>query len=54
MSFNGRNLINMVKEYKEMHGSVTSEFKEEMQVWYNKDKGQTIVNELVSLLKSVE
>lgn len=43
-------LTDMVREYKEMHGSVTPEFKEEMQKWYNKDKGQTIISELISLL----
>lgn len=45
-------LADMVKEYKELHGKLTPEFKEEIQVWYNKDKGQTIVSELVDLLKS--
>ena len=44
-------LTKKVKEYKEVHGSVTAEFKEEMQKWYNKDKGQTIVNELINLMK---
>ena len=43
-------LTKMVREYKEMYGSVTAEFKEEMQKWYNKDKGQTIINELLNLL----
>lgn len=47
-------LTDMVKEYKQLHGNVSLEFKEEMQKWYNKDKGQTIVSELLSLLKTVQ
>lgn len=43
-------LTDMVKEYKALHGKVTSEFKEEMQIWYNKDKGQTIMSELIELV----
>ena len=41
---------NMVKAYKEEHGVITPEFKEGLQRWYNKDKGQSIVEDLVSLL----
>ena len=40
----------MVKEYKELHGSLSPEFKEQLQHWYNKDKGQTIISDLVDLL----
>jgi len=40
----------MVKEYKEIHGKLTAEFRQELQVWYNKDKGQAILEELVALL----
>lgn len=40
----------MVKDYKEFHGQLTPEFKEDLQLWYNRDKGQTIINDLVSLL----
>ena len=29
---------------------LTPEFKEDLQRWYNKDKGQSIVEDLVSLL----
>ncbi|MUU78561.1 thioredoxin family protein [Winogradskyella endarachnes] len=41
---------NMVKAYKEEHGTITPEFKEELQRWYNKDKGQSIIEDLVNLL----
>ncbi|RIA08447.1 thioredoxin-like protein [Flavobacteriaceae bacterium MAR_2010_72] len=43
-------LTQMVKEYKDMYGLLTPEFKEDLQIWYNRDKGQTIINDLLSLL----
>lgn len=40
----------MVNEFKEEHGQLTPEFKEDLQRWYNKDKGQTIVDDLIKAL----
>ena len=40
----------MVNEYKEVNGSLDPQFKEELQVWYNKNKGENIENDLLSLL----
>lgn len=40
----------MVENYKKQYGKLTTEFKEELQVWYNKDKGQNTVDDLVKLL----
>ncbi len=40
----------LVKDYKEKHGMLTPEFKEDLQRWYNKDKGQNAVDDLVALL----
>lgn len=40
----------MVNAYKEAHGTLTPEFKEDLQRWYNKDKGQTAVMDLMRLL----
>ena len=40
----------MVKEYKEQHGILTAEFRESLQKWYNKDKGQSTLHEIVALL----
>lgn len=40
----------MVNVYKAQHGKLTPEFKEDLQRWYNKDKGQSTVEDLVSLL----
>lgn len=39
----------LVNEYKAAHGGLTPEFKEELQGWYNKDKGQTIAGDIASL-----
>ncbi len=40
----------MVIDYKNEHGMLTPEFKEELQVWYNKDKGQSTLSDLMELL----
>jgi hypothetical protein len=40
----------MVENYKALHGTLTSEFKEELQHWYNKDKGQSTIEDLLNLL----
>jgi thiol-disulfide isomerase/thioredoxin len=40
----------MVEDYKKDHGTLTPEFKEELQRWYNKDKGDTTINDLTELL----
>lgn len=40
----------LVNDYKEAHGSLTPEFKEDLQHWYNKDKGQAILSDLEQLL----
>jgi thiol-disulfide isomerase/thioredoxin len=40
----------MVNDYKLEHGSLTLEFKEDLQRWYNKDKGQSTIQDLVELL----
>lgn len=40
----------MVANYKKEHGKLTPEFKQELQIWYNKDKGENIAEDLVRLL----
>ena len=42
---------NMVNEFKEKHGELTQEFKEDLQMWYNKDKGQSILKDIKSELE---
>lgn len=41
----------LVNSYKETNGSLTPEFKQDLQVWYNKDKGQSTAEDLLALLK---
>ncbi|MBC3845502.1 thioredoxin family protein [Winogradskyella echinorum] len=41
---------NLVNAYKAEHGQLTLEFKEDLQRWYNKDKGQSTIEDLVNLL----
>ncbi|WP_299435121.1 thioredoxin family protein [uncultured Aquimarina sp.] len=40
----------MVDDYKIAHGSLDPQFKEDLQVWYNKDKGSNIAEDLLKLL----
>lgn len=40
----------LVNDYKAEHGKLTPEFKEDLQRWYNKDKGQSTIEDLVELL----
>lgn len=40
----------MVEEYKKEHGNLDSQFKQDLQLWYNKDKGQDILEDLIELL----
>ena len=40
----------MVNDYKAAHGKLTPEFKQDLQVWYNKDKGQNTVEDLLKLV----
>jgi hypothetical protein len=41
----------MVNSYKNEHGGLSPEFKQDLQVWYNKDKGVNILEDLTKLLK---
>lgn len=40
----------MVTDYKAQNGSLDEEFKKNLQIWYNKDKGNNTQNELVGML----
>lgn len=40
----------MVIDYKDEHGKLTPEFKQDLQLWYNKDKGQSTLEDLLGLL----
>ena len=43
-------LMRMVRAFKKEHGKLSPEFRETMQRWYNRDKGQALISELVALL----
>ena len=38
---------NLVKDYIKEHGAVTDALKENLQMWYNKDKGQSTITDLL-------
>lgn len=40
----------LVTDYKEKFGKIDAEFKTQLQIWYNKDKGVSIINELAELV----
>ena len=40
----------MARDFKEEHGLLTPEFKEDLQHWYNRDKGQNTLDDLLDLL----
>lgn len=44
----------MVADEKAKNGKLTPEFKEELQRWYNNDKGTTIVNDIVRILEEIK
>lgn len=41
----------MVADYKAKHGSLDAGFKKDLQVWYNKNKGEDVQENLISFLK---
>ena len=44
-------IINKTKEFKATHGALTPEFKKEIQVWYNQNKGKCIASDLLKLIE---
>ena len=40
----------MVAKYKRKHGQLDAEFKKQLQIWYNKDKGKNTQEDLIKLL----
>ncbi|WGH74342.1 thioredoxin family protein [Tenacibaculum tangerinum] len=41
----------MVADYKEKHGSLDADFKTDLQVWYNKNKGENMQEDILSMLE---
>ena len=44
------NATKLVEDHKAVYGMIKPEFKQDIQVWYNKDKGQSIMADLLLLL----
>ena len=42
----------MVNDYKEKHGSLDADFKKDLQMWYNKNKGVNIQEDLLAFLEN--
>ena len=40
----------MVTDYKEKNGTLDPQFKQDLQVWYNKDKGKSVQEDFVNLV----
>lgn len=40
----------MVSDYKEKHGQLDSDFKKDLQVWYNKNKSENVIEDLSELI----
>ena len=45
---------NYVKRFKAKYGILTPEFKEDLQHWYNKDKGQNVIDDITEILCKLE
>ncbi len=45
-----RSASKLVSNYKDKNGKIDAEFKKQLQIWYNNDKGINIENEMVELL----
>ena len=44
----------LVNDYKAEFGGLTPEFKQDLQVWYNKDKGESTIEDLTQMLCELE
>lgn len=45
---------NYVKRFKAKYGTLTPEFKEDLQHWYNSDKGQNVIEDVTLMLCKME
>ena len=43
-------VVEMTKEFKKNNGTLSQEFKKEIQVWYNKNKGKSIAGDLLKII----
>ena len=47
-----KNATELVNEYKAQFGKVDDELKKKLQIWYNQDRGKSIINEIVDIMKT--
>ncbi len=47
-----RMATNMVAAYKSQNGKIDDSFKKFLQIWYNKDKGEAIIKDLVEMIEN--
>ncbi|MGB3605757.1 thioredoxin family protein [Psychroserpens sp.] len=40
----------LVNDYKANHGQLTPQFKEDLQGWYNKNKGQNVIEDMLAIM----
>lgn len=43
----------LVTSYKAEHGKIDANFKEQLQVWYNNDKGASIISDMTKIQKTI-
>ena len=44
-------IMNKTKDFKAAHVTLTTEFKKEIQIWYNQNKGKCIAGDLLKLIE---
>lgn len=44
----------IVMDYKQKHGALDAEFKKDLQIWYNEDKGVQIEKDIVELFEEMK
>ena len=44
-------IMNKTKHFKATHATLTTEFKKEIQIWYNQNKGKCIAGDLLKLIE---
>jgi hypothetical protein len=43
--------MNKTKDFKASHATLTTEFKKEIQIWYNQNKGKCIARDLLKIIE---
>ena len=43
----------MVADYKAEHGALDAQFKQDLQVWYNKDKGLSTQEDFLKIIQNI-